>query len=599
MTALAKFRELGLAPHILDALEKKGFIEPSPIQSAAIPLLLSGEKDVVGQAQTGTGKTAAFGIPIIQILEPGQGYVQAIILSPTRELAIQITDELYSLKGTSPLSVLTVYGGQSIDIQLRRLSQGVDVVVGTPGRVIDLIKRGALKLSRVKFAVLDEADEMLNMGFVEDIEIILGNTPKDKRTLMFSATMPKPILAIAEKSMREYVLINVRKEQPTLDLTDQIYYDVRFEDKLEALSRIIDMEPDMFAMVFCRTKNDVDELSEKLSLRGYLVESLHGDIAQAQRTKVIERFKSRKFPILIATDVAARGIDVNDLTHVINYSIPQGSDTYIHRIGRTGRAGKRGIAVTFVTPSEYRKLTWIKHDVKTEIRKETLPRPEDLVARKKEKIVEKLRAVVQDGNHAVYKDFATRLLSEIGVEEAIAALLRVAYKNELNPECYPEVGPKKRGLSNPGSTAEGAGKTVRLFMAVGKDQGYGAKTILDLIWEKAHVRKCRIGKIDCLNSFSFINVPGGDAETIIEAFRSEGKNNQPFVEVASEKGGGSDGGGFDGDFKKKKKKKPFSEIPAFLEDYTPAAAAKKKHAAPPAWVDRSADRPVRKSKYKK
>ena len=374
-----QFRELGISESILSALAAKGFTEPTPIQKLTIPLLLSGEKDMIGQAQTGTGKTAAFGIPIIETLHPGEsGNPGALILTPTRELCIQVADELNSIEGESRLRIAPFYGGQYIGIQLGLLRGGVDVVVGTPGRIIDLIERGRLSLKELRFMVLDEADEMLDMGFIEDIEKILAETPAEKRTLMFSATMPREIREIAVKYMRPGYEI-VRTAPAVCDtLTKQIYYDVRRENKLDVLTRLIDLEGDMYAMVFCRTREDVDDLAEALIARGIPVDSIHGDIVQAQRTRVIANFKARKFNILIATDVAARGIDVSDLTHVINYSVPESLEPYIHRIGRTGRAGKTGVAITFVTPGERRRFAMIRKKITAPIEKGSLPNGTDV-----------------------------------------------------------------------------------------------------------------------------------------------------------------------------------------------------------------------------
>ena len=529
MGDMEKFRVLGISDRILAALEKKGFEEPSPIQSATIPLLLSGEKDVIGQAQTGTGKTAAFGIPIIELLEPRKGCVQAVILAPTRELAIQIAEEMNSLRGDKGMDILPIYGGQSIEIQLSRLKRGVDVVVGTPGRVMDLMERRALDLSKVSFAVLDEADEMLNMGFVEDIESILARTGSEKRMLMFSATMPEAILTIAQKFMREYEVVRVKQQQLTTNLTEQIYFEVRREDKFEALTRIIDMETDFYAMVFCRTKNDVDELSEKLVNRGYGVEALHGDISQPQRTKVIERFKRRNFNILIATDVAARGIDVNNLTHVINYSIPQDPESYIHRIGRTGRAGKEGTAITFVTPAEYRKLTQIQRWANADIRREQLPRAADIVKNKKVKIKECLAGIIEAAKHDDCLEFADDLLISMEPRDIMAALLKFTFKEELTPEKYGEIGaPAARCAVDRKGTA-------RLFVALGKNDGYNPKRILDMIWDKAKVKGYRIGKINCYDTFSFVTVPFGEAEIILDAFHQHGHGGAPLIEIAREK----------------------------------------------------------------
>ncbi len=528
MSNLEKFRELGISEATLEALEAKGFKEPSLIQAAAIPLLLSGKCDVIGQAQTGTGKTAAFGIPIIEIITPGLDHVQAVILSPTRELTMQIGDELNSLKGGRELSILTVYGGSSIELQLRKLGQGVDIVVGTPGRVMDLMRRGALDLKQVTFAVLDEADEMLNMGFLEDMESILAETPADKRMLMFSATMPKPILNIASKFMREYELVAVAHKQATVESTEQVCYEVRREHKLDALSRIIDIELNMYGMVFCRTKSDVDDLTARLSERGYAVEALHGDIAQAQRTKVIDRFKRRKFLLLIATDVAARGIDVNDLTHVINFSIPQTTEAYVHRIGRTGRAGKAGKAITFVTPSETRRLNQIKRELKVEIQKCKLPSPVDIVKRKKERALASLRDIIAREIHLDYLNFAEELLDEINTVELVAAILRMTYEKEMLPESYTELASDKPL----GAQDVEDGSQVRLFVAAGKHDGFGPGKILDLIWEKTGIRSSQLGRIDCFDKFSFINVNSGHVRKLVDAFRHFGPGKAPFMDVA-------------------------------------------------------------------
>ena len=417
-----------------------------------------------------------------------------------------------------------------IEIQLQRLRDGIDVVIGTPGRIMDLMERGKLDFSELKFAVLDEADEMLDMGFVEDIEKILGATNSDKRMLMFSATMPPEILKIAERFMRSYETVRAESAQLNTELTEQIYFEVRREDKFEALSRIIDVEQDLYALVFCRTRNDVDELVEKLKLRGHRVEALHGDIAQMQRTRVINQFKDKKFKILIATDVAARGIDVNDLTHVINYSMPQGTETYVHRIGRTGRAGKNGTAITFVTPAEYRKLTMIQREAHTEIRREELPQGRDIVEMKKQHFSEQLSEAISAGQHQEYLDFADELIEKTGnASAALAAMLQLRFKGELLPQSYVEIG-RKRDRKTWESSADDHGST-RLFIGVGKLDGFGAVKMLDLIWEKARIKKYRIGKIDCYDRFSFVNVNFEDAEAIIDAFRRGG----PKVQLAAER----------------------------------------------------------------
>ena len=387
MSKLESFAALGVAEYLLDALVEKGFQEPTDIQKLAIPLLLSGEKDIIGQALTGTGKTAAFGLPILQELERSDAPA-ALILAPTRELSIQIAGELESLQGSKALRIATIYGGQAIPIQLGVLKKGADIIVGTPGRVMDLYRRKALQLDNLKFAVLDEADEMLDMGFVDDIREILALTNPDKRMLMFSATMPKEIMAIAAEFMRpEFEIARAAVNATNSELTEQIYHEVKREDKIDALARVIESLPDIYALVFCRTRADVDEVTEKLSALKYHVEALHGEISQAQRLRVIENFKKRKFPVLIATDVAARGIDVNDLNCVINYSMPQNPETYIHRIGRTGRAGKHGIAITFVTPREQRKMQQIATTIKTDIVKRPLPSESEIIEADRKSVV--------------------------------------------------------------------------------------------------------------------------------------------------------------------------------------------------------------------
>ncbi len=533
MNDLQAFRELGVSESILDALRAKGFEAPSPIQELAIPKLLDGSLDIIGQAQTGTGKTAAFGIPIIELCEPRSRKPEALVLAPTRELSIQIAEEMNSLKGKSALSIAPFYGGQAIEVQFARLRDGVDVVIGTPGRVLDLIHRGKLDFSELKFAVLDEADEMLDMGFAEELEAILAETNPDKRMLMFSATMPDAILSIAEKYMREYEVIRTESTQLSTELTEQIWFEVRREEKFEALSRIIDMEKNFYALVFCRTRNDVDELVEKLKLRGHRVEALHGDIAQVQRTKVISQFKAKKFRILIATDVAARGIDVNDLTHVINYSMPQGTETYVHRIGRTGRAGKTGVAITFVTPAEYRRLSLIQREAGTKIEKKELPQGRDIVELKKQRFTEELAEVIEGGQQKDYIGFAEEMLSTFdSPADLVAAFLQLRFQGELLPGNYTELGAaKKQRDRRSWETGVDDRGQARLYIGIGKRDGYGAVRVLDLLWEKARIKKYLVGKIDCFDNFSFVNVDFENAEKVIAAFRKGG----PKVQMAAER----------------------------------------------------------------
>ena len=339
MTQLDEFTALGLGEKTLPAIKAKGFETPSPIQKLTIPVLLEEDKhnDIIAQAQTGTGKTAAFGLPVLERLTPKKGPVQGLILVPTRELALQVTEELLSFNKYSKLVITAIYGGASMSEQLRRLGKGVDIVVGTPGRILDHLRRGTLNLKELQYLILDEADEMLNMGFIDDVEAILAESNDYRRILLFSATMPARIVELSKRYMKDVEVLRVPSQEMTTDLTDQIYFEVRDSDKFDALTRIIDVEPEFYGIVFCRTKVAVDELVTRLTQRGYAAEGLHGDVSQAQREKILKKFKNKQVTILAATDVAARGIDINNLTHVINYSLPQDSESYVHRIGRTGR----------------------------------------------------------------------------------------------------------------------------------------------------------------------------------------------------------------------------------------------------------------------
>ncbi|MDL1970702.1 MAG: DEAD/DEAH box helicase [Candidatus Desulfofervidaceae bacterium] len=519
MEKLERFKVLGLSESTLKALKKKGFKEPTPIQEKTIPVLLKEEKDIVGQAQTGTGKTAAFGIPIIEKMEENSKVVQALILVPTRELAIQVSEEINSLRGDKKVQVLPVYGGQSIDQQLRRLKKGVDVVVGTPGRILDHIGRKSLNLKNISFLVLDEADEMLNMGFIDDVEEILKSTSAEKRMLLFSATMPEAIVRIAKKYMRNYEIITVKREQLTTSLTDQIYFEVSALDKFEALCRIIDMEEEFYGLIFCRTKVDVDKIANRLIDRGYEADALHGDMSQHQREKIVHKFKKRKINILVATDVAARGIDINNLTHVINYALPQDPDSYVHRIGRTGRAGKEGTAITLVTPEESRRLFFIKKVAKTNIRKERLPGIEDVIKTKKTRIKAEIETIVQSGDTDNYIEMAQELLEKNKPEKVLAALLKHLFHDDLDERNYNEI--REASVENKGKT--------KLFVALGKTDGMTPKKLVNFIQQETNVPNKQIKDVKVLDKFSFITVPFKEAEVILGNFKRKNRGRRPLV----------------------------------------------------------------------
>jgi len=522
---LNKFKDLGLSKDALSALQDKGFEEPTKIQEQIIPLLLQEDIDIIGQAQTGTGKTAAFGLPLIEKIEQGVKRVQVLILAPTRELALQVAEEINSLKGKKHLEIAAIYGGQSMDQQLRRLRKGVDIVVGTPGRIKDHLQRRSLIIDKVSYVVLDEADEMLNMGFIDDVEDILDKTSHDKRMMLFSATMPERILRLAKKYMPKYKLIRTQKEKLTVSLTDQIYFEVAQIDKLEALCRIIDSEAYFYGLVFCRTKVDVDRVSKKLSDRGYDVEGLHGDISQHQRERILNKFKEKRINILIATDVAARGIDISDLSHVINYALPQNPDAYVHRIGRTGRAGKEGIAITFVTPDEYRKLAAIKRITKTNIRKEKLPDAEDVIKSKKVRIKNNINNIIESAEAKEYVEFAKEILKEKDPLDTVSALIKHAFGDELSVRRYGKIRDVSIDMKG----------TTRLFVARGRADGMDPRKLVDMIRKATKTDSGKIRDVCIFDNFSFVTVPFEEAEKILHTFKKNKTSKKPLIERAKER----------------------------------------------------------------
>ena len=524
-----RFEDLGLSYDMLNALSKKGFEEPSEIQRLVIPELLKERTHLIGQAQTGTGKTAAFGIPIIETITPDKT-VKALILAPTRELANQVSDEIYSLKGDMDIKVQAVYGGASIEQQIKSLKKGVDIVVGTPGRVMDLMNKKVLKVNNLDYFVLDEADEMLNMGFVEDIEAILEHTNEEKKMLFFSATMPKEIMSIAKRFMENYKLLKVEKKELTTNLTEQIYYEVKQEDKFEALCRVLDYEQNFYGIVFCRTKSEVDEVTNKLKARNYDAECIHGDITQGLRQKALDLFKKKILTILVATDVAARGIDVSNLTHVINYAIPQEAESYVHRIGRTGRAGQKGIAITFVTPREAKKLSQIKKVTKTDIKRESIPNVKEILNAKKEALKAWVEEIIKEEDYVSYVNIAKNLLEGKNPTEVLASVLRHVYEDEFLEENYSDIADVQVKIED----------KTRLFIALGSKDGYNVGRLLDLLNKKAKTPGRKVKDIKILDKYSFITVPLQEAEYILRALNSK-KDSKPLVEEAT--GGRASGGG--------------------------------------------------------
>ena len=519
---MKNFTELGLSNKTLDALKKKGFEEPTEIQAKIIPAALQNEGDIIGQSRTGTGKTAAFGLPIIEMLDKHSDSVKALILTPTRELAIQVAEEINSLKGKRNLRVEPIYGGQSIGRQLSMLRKGVDIVIGTPGRILDHIRRRSLKLDDISFLILDEADEMLDMGFLDDVEEIIKHCSTDRRTMLFSATMPKEVMNIAKKHMNDYEIFRITQGELTVKQTDQIYFEVNSKDKFEALCRIIDVNEDFYGLVFCRTKVDVEEISNMLIDRSYEARGLHGDISQAQREKILNEFKEHRFNILVATDVAARGIDIQDLTHVINYALPQDPKSYVHRIGRTGRAGKEGIAITFITPSEYRKLQFIKRKAKTEIRKAKLPSVKEIIGIRKERLKNEIFDIVDRGNLEQYSKIAEELLESAEPEKLVAALLKHSFKDTLDENNYRKIDT---------NLVDNTGKT-RLFVTQGRKDNLTKRKLIDIIKGKCNVPSSKIEDIKILDNFSFVTLPFGDAEIVLSYFKAGRKRSDLFITKA-------------------------------------------------------------------
>ena len=524
------FKSLGLSEESMSAITKKGFEEPTKIQAMTIPLLLKDETDIIAQAQTGTGKTAAFALPILEKIDPKNRNVQVIILAPTRELVIQICEEINSLNLNKDIYIAPIYGGQSIEVQFRKLKRGASIVVGTPGRVMDHMKRRTLKLQGIKYFVLDEADEMLNMGFIEDIETILKGTGKDsKRVLLFSATMPDRIKKLAENYMGKYDFVKTKTEM-TVNLTDQIYFEVASRDKFEALCRIIDIESDFYGLIFCRTKADVDDIVMRLLERGYQAEVLHGDISQSQREKTLIKFRKQQITILVATDVAARGIDVNNLTHVINYTIPHDPEAYVHRIGRTGRAGNQGTAVTFVTPAEFRKLGFIKKITKADIRKGEIPKVDAIIKMKKSNIEGAIKKITESGSRDEFKKWSVDLLKDNPPSLLVSSILQYAFGDSLKENSYREIGRRKANLND--NKLMGERGSTRLFIAKGKNLGTTKQSLISFIVKSVGTPKHLIEDVVVLHEYSFITVPFSEAEKILKKFKKQRSGRQALIERA-------------------------------------------------------------------
>ncbi len=509
---LVSFYELGLAEPIARAVAEMGFETPTPIQAKAIPVLISG-RDLIGNAQTGTGKTAAFGLPLIQMIDPERVEPQALILAPTRELAVQVAGGIHDFAKNSGIRVVVVYGGQPIDRQFRSLKNGAHVVVGTPGRVLDHLRRGSLSFTNVKYCVLDEADEMLALGFTEDLDAILAELPVERQLAFFSATMPARIMALTKKFLRDPVHITIKSKQRTLDTTNQTYYEVPPGKKLEALARVLDMETPGPTIVFCRTRQETSDLSENLRMRGYNTEALHGDMNQQERDRVMRRFRDGQADLLIATDVAARGLDIETVTHVINYDIPWDVEQYIHRVGRTGRAGRSGDAITLVSGRERAQLKNIERMIGSTIKPARIPTAADIAAKRREMFQDALRETLKEGGFESLLETVEALSEEFETSEVAAAALHMLWQSqnagkvEAADEMAHDFEQPEIGMA-------------RIFVGMGRQDGLRPSDIVGAITNEAGLNGKAIGVIDILDRSSFVEVPAGQSEMVVEALRN-------------------------------------------------------------------------------
>ena len=555
------FIELGIRHDIVNAISELGFENPTPIQEQSIPVLLTGSNDFVGLAQTGTGKTAAFGLPLLELLDFEENYPQALILCPTRELCLQITNDLNNYSKNMPnVHVVAVYGGASISDQLRQIKRGVQIVVATPGRMLDIINRKAIDFSQVKYVVLDEADEMLNMGFQEDIDSILSTTPDEKKTWLFSATMPTEVRRIAKKYMTDpFELTMGTKNTGNVNIEHE-YYIIRARDKYAAFKRIVDFNPEIFGIVFCRTKIETQEIAESLIKDGYNADSLHGDLSQQQRDKVMKRYRERSLQLLIATDVAARGIDVNDVTHVINYSLPDELENYTHRSGRTARAGKTGVSISIINGKELGKIRQIERGIGKKFVKAEIPTGFDVVEKQLFALVHKVHNV--EVNEQQIEQYTPRIMEEfkeLSKEDIIKRFASLEfnrfldyYKNapDLNAAVeerrpFEERGERgaERGERAPRSNG-GKSEFTRLFINLGSVDEFNRGDLLGYICNNTKISGRTVGKIDVKGVYSFFEVAHEDVEKVTEGFKGiDFKGREVRIEISGEGTSSSRSGG--------------------------------------------------------
>ena len=558
------FEELGVSEEIRHAIEELGFEQPMPVQEAVIPYLLGNGNDVIALAQTGTGKTAAYGIPVLQKVDPTKKETQALILSPTRELCLQIADDLSDFsKYIGGLHVAAVYGGASIEMQSRQLRKGAQIIVATPGRLIDLMKRGVAKLENVNNVVLDEADEMLNMGFTESINAIFEGIPSERNTLLFSATMSKEIEKIAKSYLHDYKEIVVGSRNEGAEKVNHIYYMVHAKDKYLALKRIVDYYPSIFAIIFCRTKVETQEIADKLIRDGYNAEALHGDLSQQQRDLTMQKFRQHNVQFLVATDVAARGLDVDDLTHVINYGLPDDIESYTHRSGRTGRAGKKGTSISIIHTRERYKVREIEKIIQKEFVDGTLPAAKEICSKQLFKVMDEILKV--DVNEEEIEPFIkdiNRHFEFIDKEDIIKKIISMTFNRFLEYyanalEIEKPSGKRSDRESDRGSRNSRGERTrkaprtpeagyKRLFINLGKDDGFYPGEVMQFINKNVHGRQA-VGHIDLLSKFSYIEVPEKDATKVMNALSGATYKGREVRCNDAEEGGHGRGGRSNGE----------------------------------------------------
>ena len=537
---MSTFEEIGVSAPLRRAIEELGYESPMPIQERVIPRLLGDADDIIALAQTGTGKTAAFGLPVLQRVDASMQRPQALVLAPTRELCLQISGDLVDYSRYIPgIKVLPVYGGSSIESQIRALRQGVNVIVATPGRLIALSKRGVVKLDEVTTVVLDEADEMLNMGFLDSIEEILSHVPADHKTLLFSATMPADVLKIAKRYMRDYEEIVVGSRNEGAENVRHIYYMVNARDKYLALKRVVDNSPGIYAIVFCRTRRDTQEIADNLIRDGYNAEALHGDLSQQQRDIVMKKFRDRVVTLLVATDVAARGLDVNDLTHVINYGLPEDTAVYTHRSGRTGRAGKKGVSIAIIHSREKGRLKEIQRIIGKTFEHKEVPTPEHIIEKQLYTLADRLERVkVNEDEIARYLPGIARKLEWLSEEDLLKRVISLEFNRLLDyykdapkidfidarperPE-RPSKGRKSKKNERPADDSEKDRRTAakgmeRIYVNVGKRDGFYAGNLIDMLNKLVQGKRVDVGRIDLLPSYTLFDVSRKDARKVVGA----------------------------------------------------------------------------------